>query len=563
MKRTMRWPVFAVIRFVVSRNVRTIGGVLMKKWFIFVVCLWALQASAQGTYTATSCSSSAVSAAIAAEQAHPVDGDIISIPAGTCSWTTMIHVTFPNSVTIQGAGAISSTTGGAGTTGTDQTVLLSHNGHNAILVINVNAGKSFRLTGISVQEDSTSVVTDNGIVMFGGASSAVRIDHSHFYILNSGQALHIGGRVYGVIDHIYINTPLGLTTDIAFNNGQDPDGYGNQTWADGDHWGSNQFIFVEDSRFTSGGMSDCSSGRFVVRHNTILENQGFYNHGTHTQYRSCRDAEIYQNTFSVTTFQPDPIQHNGGGGTLFWGNSITGRVPGVSSSPGYSRAVDLQTTRVANNYGTNSYQYPQNGWGLCGNQLQTNGITNTSPWDGNHNSTTGYPCIDMPGRGAGDFVTTYNSKGNGFADIINTVTGTRSWLHQVLSPIYVWGNTISGRLPYGLVHSNDGPVLANNQDYYMDFGSGGNTGSFDGTSGIGQGVLSARPSTCTAGTDPMTGGSAPGVGYWATDKNMLYVCNPTNTWTAYYTPYTYPHPLTQSSTGATVAPPTGLAATVQ
>jgi hypothetical protein len=39
------------------------------------------------------------------------------------------------------------------------------------------------------------------------------------------------------------------------------------------------------------------------------------------------------------------------------------------------------------------------------------------------------------------------------------------------------------------------------------------------------------------------GGNTPGVGYWASDINTLYVCNPTNTWTVYYTPFTYPHPL--------------------
>src|SRR6185436_20009694 len=55
----------------------------------------------------------------------------------------------------------------------------------------------------------------------------------------------------------------------------------------------------------------------------------------------------------------------------------------------------------------------------------------------------------------------------------------------------------------------------------------------------GQGSLSAGPATCTAGPS----GSTPGVGYWATDTNTLYVCNPTNVWTAYYTPYIYPFPL--------------------
>src|SRR5271169_3790626 len=128
MKRTMRWPVFAVLRFVVSRDLRRFGGVLMKKWFIFIMCLWAFQASAQGTYSAATCNLSDVSAAIASEQAKPLDGDIISIPSGTCTWTgsTNLSATFNKSVTIQGAGAISTTSGGASTTGTDQTIIIDN-----------------------------------------------------------------------------------------------------------------------------------------------------------------------------------------------------------------------------------------------------------------------------------------------------------------------------------------------------------------------------------------------------------------------------------------------------
>jgi len=56
--------------------------------------------------------------------------------------------------------------------------------------------------------------------------------------------------------------------------------------------------------------------------------------------------------------------------------------------------------------------------------------------------------------------------------------------------------------------------------------------SFDGRSGVGVGPLASRPSTCTVG-----------VGYWAIDTKTLYKCTATNTWTAYYTSFAYPHPL--------------------
>ena len=92
-----------------------------------------------------------------------------------------------------------------------------------------------------------------------------------------------------------------------------------------------------------------------------------------------------------------------------------------------------------------------------------------------------------------------------------------------------------------------------NRDYYPS-ASGAQTSPtspFNGSSGTGWGTLANRPTTCT-----------PGVAYFATDQGswntstsnpygvqqngadgVLYKCTAPNTWTLYYTPYTYPHPL--------------------
>ncbi|MGZ3805749.1 MAG: hypothetical protein ACXVB4_16145 [Pseudobdellovibrionaceae bacterium] len=82
------------------------------------------------------------------------------------------------------------------------------------------------------------------------------------------------------------------------------------------------------------------------------------------------------------------------------------------------------------------------------------------------------------------------------------------------------------------------------------------------TEGVGCGPLANRPANCTTGT-----------GYWATNQSCtdltghvgpnptspisgtLYKCVSTNTWTSYYTPLVYPHPLrTSAITAALLAP---------
>jgi hypothetical protein len=93
-------------------------------------------------------------------------------------------------------------------------------------------------------------------------------------------------------------------------------------------------------------------------------------------------------------------------------------------------------------------------------------------------------------------------------------------------------------------------AIAPNVNYWMY------TSSFNGSSGVGVGALSARPSSCTTG-----------VGYWATDQGswnskgasgVFYKCTATNTWSPYYTPLAYPHPLRGAGSQTPPSAPTNV-----
>ena len=152
-----------------------------------------------------------------------------------------------------------------------------------------------------------------------------------------------------------------------------------------------------------------------------------------------------------------------------------------------------------------------------------------------------YRCLvvlDQEGRGRGDLLT-------GNSPFINSVTGKRSWPHQVLEPVYSWNNHHSNGASIGF--QSEYPTMHENIEFYNQAAAANGVQR----TGVGVGTLAQQPARGVAGVDiAHVTTNPPGTAYWATDvpsingstdKGALYVWKG-GAWVLYYQPYTYPHP---------------------
>jgi len=450
----------------------------------FAVC-----SGSSPTWYAANCSNTEISACITVAQS----GDTIKVPAGSCTWTG--KVTIPENKTIKLIAAGSSNT------------IISYN-NPMILSLSANSrvsGFRFNLTG-------------------SGAPPMVEVRNTGWRVDNNYFDNQTGASKEGVIASGTNMTiqPEGVIDSNTFNECR-VGSYGTGTlakqnivWAEENQFGTEHSVYVENNTIkrTSGNAIDANyAGKYVFRYNNVTGVSIMAHSLQAPSQRGTKSWEAYGNTFTFnSTGEGDFIGFMRGGTGVFYNNYVTG-------PSSYNYVISLDNVR--------SFQT-----GCCGtNPLYSGMCDGTSDWDGNTAGQGGWPCRDQIGRGRD-------------AGIDSSVIGKAT----SSEPAYFWTNKRStgANISPRIVNGCSNWIQAN-RDYY-DYNA-----SFNGSSGIGCGTLEARPATCTTGC-----------AYWATNQSCLhltgmvganpstpisgtlYKCTATNTWTAYYTPFTYPHPLRTS-----------------
>jgi hypothetical protein len=474
--------------------------------------------AAATTIKAKSASQSDVAAAIGSA----ADGDTVTIPDGTASWTRKLQI--KKGITIQGAGV------GA-------TIIKDSVQSGQLIQWTLAGGYPSRITGIEFQDGGrvNTIDAPGGILHIDGSNtngSTFRFDHCKWNNLNGATVFDT---VIGVIDHnTFVFDRFGCAI-YPYGSHWDGQDYGDGSWAAPTGYGSSQFLFIEDNTFTHSqknlqGMIDAYAGaRFVARHNTIF-NSLITNHGTEStgRTRGCRAMEIYDNNYTGTNLNKF-LGGSRSGGTLFHHNTISGYwansaefslqnfrnffpfkpwggADGTNAWDVNEPTVFFTGTAAANSSGTSvtvsGADWTTNQWAgytlrrttdICNFGSSSFGwiLSNTSNTV-SYASNPGYPtppamsfcrsdsleirkvdhALDQPGRALGSLITG------------DSPVRPAAWDNQATEPCYSWENTNEVN---GQVNFSAGPGVRANVHYFNN--------------------------------TPMPG----------------------------YTPYTYPHPLTKSS----------------
>src|SRR5581483_462010 len=199
----------------------------------------------------------------AVAKAH--DGDTVIIPAGTATWTKTLGVN--KNISLVGAGI-------------DQTIFVDQTpkgkNQNPLFQIEPKSKTILsRLSGFTINgspDGPTGNTIDKGslaAISIAAVSETpnVRVDHIKFYQLYQRPLVFFGG-AWGVIDHCEFTMEawtggINIRHDAWKGSGK----YGDNSWADDPHWGSEQAIFIEDctfNNFSSATFIDGDAGMRVV-----------------------------------------------------------------------------------------------------------------------------------------------------------------------------------------------------------------------------------------------------------------------------------------------------------
>ena len=305
----------------------------------------AVSAPGQGrTINAASCELTDVTRAVDLAS----DGATVVIPPGTCTWSATLTVT--KAITLQGQGI-------------GMTVLIDGVVNRPMISIDTSIETGWRVTGIEIRYDGGVRKGNQAQLDIAGASHAFRVDHNRFYgYPEQSHGIRFSGDLRGVIDHNVFDDNNQFAQAIQGRH-ESWDGvghYGDYSWAMPDHFGTNQFVFIEDNRFEGSGdiapgaLDMFSGARVVFRHNTV-NNDYVTSHGTESSQRerSFRMIEMYDNEFSTASGSYFTAFFMRGGTGVIYNNRYRGTTPLVGD---YRRGVVLA------NFRDNQAYFP---WGKC------------------------------------------------------------------------------------------------------------------------------------------------------------------------------------------------------
>lgn len=463
---------------------------LMMLLGVLAVFALPIQAGAT-TWPAASCSQANVQSAVNSTSY----GDTVTVPSGSCTWSTSVNIT--KGITIAGAGV-----GSTVITSSGGVVLLALSPDASTIANNTG----MKVTGFTLDGGTSSLALlsvvgagDSGAQPFTSLVITANKFQNGSPTTSGNGAISTNGQVRGVISN---NTFDKCDVILKIMGADDTTEWSNTAY--------NQFAYG-------------SADNLYFENNTILysstyagQDPGWFETGQGGR------LVVRFNSWNMTNATPD--EYWDVHGFQNWNGTANSGQTGTMLVEYYNNTItNGQGYRWVNHRGS---------WGIF--------FYNT--WTGSSN-----PDIEVNQYNDSDM----SAGGSGCPDMI---VPAPSNYNPLVNNTYVFNNTVNGSVSNMVAGSvGNGCGIAENSNYWN-----GNA-SFNGTVGVGIGVLASRPSTCTTG-----------VGYWATDQGnwnqsgsggqgVFYKCISTNTWSPYYTPYTYPYPL---AAGGGSVPPASISAVV-